>query len=272
MPRSVSGMVVAITGASSGIGRALAVALSARGARLVLAARRLALLEELDRALGGGHLCVRADVASEQDCVYLVQAAKARFGRLDTLVCNAGVGLLRPVGDTSAEDWRSLFAVNLYGTADCIRVALPVMRAQQAQNGWRGQLMIVSSCLARRAVPDLGAYCASKAAQLALAEALRVEERPNQIAVTSVHPVGTATEFEAAAESLSGQRFAARSSAEAVQAPATVAEAMVAAIIRPRPEVWPHRASRWAFSLATLMPGLADAAMARFRRRIAPPP
>jgi len=264
-------MVVAITGASSGIGRALAVALAARGARLVLAARRLALLEELDRTLGGGHLCVRADVATEQDCVYLVQAAKARFGSLDTLVCNAGVGLLRPVSETSAEDWRSLLAVNLSGTADCIRAALPVMRAQEAKDGWRGQLMIVSSCLARRAVPDLGAYCASKAAQLALAEALRVEERPNHIAVTSVHPVGTATEFDAAAERLSGRSFASRSPAEAVQAPAVVAEAMVAAIIRPRAEVWPHRSSRWLFSLATLMPGLADAAMARFRRRIAPP-
>ena len=221
-------MVVAITGASSGIGRALAVALAARGARLVLAARRLPLLEELDRTLGGGHLCIRADVATEQDCVYLVQAAKARFGRLDTLVCNAGVGLLRAVGETSAEDWRSLFAVNLSGTTDCIRAALPVMRAQEARDGWRGQLMIVSSCLARRGVPDLGAYCATKAAQLSLAEA--------------------------------------------VQAPAIVAEAMVAAIIRPRPEVWPHRSARWLFSLATLVPGLVDAAMARFRRRIAPPP
>src|SRR5580658_5296342 len=111
MPRHVSGMVVAITGASSGIGRELAVALAARGAHLVLAARRLALLEELDRALGGGHLCIRADVATEQDCVYLVQAAKARFGRLDTLVCNAGVGLLRSISDTSAEEWRNLVAV-----------------------------------------------------------------------------------------------------------------------------------------------------------------
>jgi NADP-dependent 3-hydroxy acid dehydrogenase YdfG len=265
-------MVVAITGASSGIGRALAVALAARGARLVLAARRLPLLEELDRTLGGGHLCIRADVATEQDCVYLVQAAKARFGRLDTLVCNAGVGLLRAVGETSAEDWRSLFAVNLSGTTDCIRAALPVMRAQEARDGWRGQLMIVSSCLARRGVPDLGAYCATKAAQLALAEAMRVEERASQIAVTSVHPVGTATEFDAAAERLSGRSFTMRGPAEAVQAPAIVAEAMVAAIIRPRPEVWPHRSARWLFSLATLVPGLVDAAMARFRRRIAPPP
>ena len=270
MRRDCNGMVVAITGASAGIGRALAIELAGRGARLALAARRLELLEQLDRELGGGHLCIRADVATEQDCGYLVHACQARFGRIDTLVCNAGIGLLRSIGDTTAEEWRLLLAVNLAGTADCIRAALPLMRRQELRQGWRGQVVIVSSCLARRAVPDMGVYCATKAAQLALGESLRLEERANRIAVTTVHPVGTATEFDGAAERLSAQRIGRRSAGEAVQDPAVVAAAVASAIMRPRPEVWPHRMSRWAFGLATLMPGLADLAMARFRRRIDP--
>jgi short-subunit dehydrogenase len=261
-------MVVTITGASAGIGRALAVELARRGARLALAARRIELIEQLDRDIGGGHLCVRADVSSEQDCGYLIHATQARFGRIDTLVCNAGVGLLRSIGGTTSDEWRSLLAVNLGGTTDCIRAALPFMRAQELRDGWRGQIVIVSSCLARRGVPDMGAYSATKAAQLALGEALRVEERPNRIAVTTVHPVGTATEFDAAAERLSGQRIASRSGGEIVQQPDEVAQAICAAIVRPRPEVWPHLLSRWMFSLATLMPGLTDAAMTRYRRRI----
>ncbi len=269
MARAIDGMVVAITGASSGIGRALAVELAARGAKLALAARRVELLDALDRELGGGHLTVRADVAVPEDCGYFVQAARARFGRIDTLVCNAGVGLLRGIADTNAEDWRRILAVNLLGTTDCIHAALPLMRAQEPRDGWRGQVVIVSSCLARRSVPDLGAYCATKAAQLSVAESLRIEERGNRIAVTSVHPVGTDTGFVAAAEAVSARRYGPRSSGEVVQGADQVAKRIAAALARPRPEVWPHRPSRWALGLATLFPRLADAALARFRRRIA---
>jgi short-subunit dehydrogenase len=269
MTRSIDGMVVAITGASSGIGRALAVELARRGARLALAARRLERLEELDRELGGGHLTVRADVAVPEDCGYFVHAARVRFGRLDTLVCNAGVGLLRGIADSSAEEWRRILAVNLLGTTDCIHAALPLMRAQEQRDGWRGQVVIVSSCLARRSVPDLGAYCATKAAQLSVAEALRVEERGNRIAVTSVHPVGTDTGFVAAAESASDRRLGPRSGSEVVQSAERVATAIAAAIAAPRAEVWPHRPSRWLLAMAALAPGLADAVLARFRRRIA---
>src|SRR5437870_3976754 len=102
MRRGINGMVVVITGASAGIGAALARDLAARGARLVLAARRLDRLEDLNRTLGGDHLCVRADVSDPADCENLIRRAAGHFGRLDTLVCNAGYGILRPVAETSA--------------------------------------------------------------------------------------------------------------------------------------------------------------------------
>jgi NADP-dependent 3-hydroxy acid dehydrogenase YdfG len=262
MQRDLQGMTIAITGASAGIGRALAVALAARGARLALAARRVDRLEALDRELGGGHLVQRADVGVRADCESFIQAALARFGRLDTLVCNAGYGVLRGIGETTPEEWQAIIATNLYGTTDCIRAALPALLAQEERQGWRGQVVIVSSCLARRAGPEGGAYAATKAAQLAVAEALRVELRGRGVAVTSVHPVGTETEFFAAAEQRSARTLV-RADSEPTQTAQTVAAAIVRAIARPRPEVWPHRASRWVFSLATLFPGLTDGVVAR---------
>src|SRR5687768_17012081 len=95
--RRLEGMVVAITGASAGIGRALAQALHARGARMALAARRLDRIESLNRELGGSHLALQTDVADRAQCESLIRRTVEHFGRLDTLVCNAGYGVLRPV-------------------------------------------------------------------------------------------------------------------------------------------------------------------------------
>ncbi len=128
-------MVVVVTGASAGIGRALAQTLSAGGAKLALGARRLERLESLNTELGGGHLVVRADVSSEEDCRQLVTAAVERFGRIDTLVCNAGYGMARAVADSSHEDVDRMFGTNVYGTLDCIRAAVPIMLKQEMREG-----------------------------------------------------------------------------------------------------------------------------------------
>src|SRR5215218_11402541 len=110
MHRQLTGMVVVITGASAGIGKALAEALSPRGAKLVLAARRADRLDALNTALGGQHLTVVTDVARREDCETLIARTIERFGRIDTLVCNAGYGYYRVVADTTPEDVRSIFA------------------------------------------------------------------------------------------------------------------------------------------------------------------
>jgi short-subunit dehydrogenase len=270
MARRIEEMVVVITGASAGIGRALARRLAARGARLALAARRINRLEQLNASLGGGHVCVRADVSNPHDCEALVARAVERFGRLDTLVCNAGYGFIRPVSDTSAEAMREVFQTNVFGTADCVRAAVPRMLAQEPLDGWRGQVVVVSSAVARRGLPWFGAYSATKAAQLSLAEAMRVELRPQQIAVTSVHPVGTDTEFFRTAIRVSGRRPPRRNAIEIAQTPEQVADAIVRSIERPRPEVWPARPYRWLMSLATLMPRATDRIVSRRRRSAAP--
>lgn len=138
-PRRLEGGVVVITGASAGIGRALAVHLSTRGARLVLAAPRVERLQELNDSLGGGHVCVQTDVAAEADCERLVARAIAAFGRIDTLICNAGYGLIRPVARLTRDEGRSLFDTNVLGTTDCIRHALPHILNQEPRDGGAGR-------------------------------------------------------------------------------------------------------------------------------------
>lgn len=267
MKREIRDMVVVITGASAGIGRTLAEQLSERGAKLVLAARRVEKLDELNRALGGAHLTVRADVSSTADCEMLVRAAIERFGRIDTLVCNAGYGIYRFVSDTSPDEVRRMFATNVFGTTDTIHAALPHVLKQPPRDGYRGQVMIVSSAAARRGVPYLGPYAATKAAQLSIAEAMRVELRPQHIAVTSVHPIMTHTEFGRIAESAGGVKLPrSRAMSQTVD---HVARTMVRAIQRPRPEVWPHQPTRFALALAAIAPGLADLALSRFLAEVA---
>src|SRR5688500_16445674 len=104
MPRGIDGMVVVITGASAGIGKALAIALHSRRAKLVLAARRLDVLDQLKASLSAAHLTVRCDVAEPSDCENLVRRSIEPFGRIDTLVCNAGYGMIRTVAEATPQE------------------------------------------------------------------------------------------------------------------------------------------------------------------------
>jgi NADP-dependent 3-hydroxy acid dehydrogenase YdfG len=248
------GAVVAITGASAGIGRASALAFAREGSRLVLAARRIERLEALAaevRALGSEALVMPADVADAPSVRRLVMAAVERFGRLDVMVNNAGSGVRGSVEETPVEDYRRLMEVNYLGTLHGCQAALPVMRAQG-----RGVIINVSSIVGHRALAGGAAYAATKAAQVSLTESLRLELRGTGIAACSVHPVSTETEFaEVAARASAGRPggpVGPRQSADAV------ASAIVACARRPRPEVYPYRLSRAVVWLNALAPGLVD--------------
>lgn len=258
-------MIVLITGASAGLGRGLAVALHGHGAKLVLAARRLDALRTLNDELGGHHLAVKCDVSTPADCHALVDAALAHFGRLDTLVLNAGYGLVRTMADTTVDDFQRIFATNVLGTVEPIRHALPRLRRQPLRDGRRAHLMIVTSAAARRGLPYFGAYSATKAAQLSVAEALRVELEDDRIAVTTVHPMGTDTDFFTAAESLSQATIPPSMGRHTT---ASVVNAMVKAIARPRREVWPVPLSNALLSFGTLFPSVGDHVMSKERREI----
>ena len=267
MRRSLKQMVTVITGASSGIGRALAMDLAAHGGRLVLAARRFDRLEELAHGLGGEHLCLASDVSQPGDCHRIIDTTVEKFGRVDTVVCNAGYGFARAFDAMSEEDIRQIFNTNLFGTIECCRRAIVAMKRQEPRDGFRGQLMIVSSACARRGLPYFSTYAATKAAQLSLAEGLRIELKPFGIAVTSVHPVLCETDFFATANGLSGMDPAALAKGSK-QSPQAVAARMVRAIETPRREVWPKAMSRLSLSIAIAIPAVVDRVMCGIRDRM----
>jgi NAD(P)-dependent dehydrogenase (short-subunit alcohol dehydrogenase family) len=260
---NLAGSVVAITGASAGIGRECALAFAARGARIVIGARRLDLLEELAaevRGRGGEALALSLDVAERDQVTAFVGAAVDRHGRLDVLVNNAGYGVRGTVAATPADAYERLMRVNYLGTVFGCQAAVPVMTRQRG-----GVIINVSSIVGHRALPTGGAYAATEAAQISLTEALRVELHGTGVHACSVHPVGTETEFGEVQARLSGDPVPKPLGPQ--QSARAVADAIVRCAERPRPEVYPYWPSRGIVWLNALAPGVADFLAARAARR-----
>jgi NAD(P)-dependent dehydrogenase (short-subunit alcohol dehydrogenase family) len=252
--RSLQGAVVAITGASAGIGREAALAFAREGARLSLCARREDRLREVAEAAGamGSEVLVQVvDVAEEEQVRRFLEATVGRFGRLDVLVNNAGYGVRGRVEETPAQDYRRLMDVNYLGTVFGCRTAVPVMRRQGS-----GVIINVSSIVGHRALPGGAAYAATKAAQVSLTESLRGELAGSGVHACSVHPIGTSTEFAEVADRTSDGRTGGPVGPQ--QSALEVARAIVRCARRPRPEVYPHRLSRAIVWLNALSPGLVD--------------
>jgi NADP-dependent 3-hydroxy acid dehydrogenase YdfG len=194
--REVAGKVVAITGASSGIGEATALLLAGRGARLVLGARRADRLEALAGRIrdgGGDAVAARTDVRQRADLTGLVGLAGERFGRLDVLVSNAGIGPISPLDDLRVADWEAMIDVNLKGVLYGIAAALPAFRAQGS-----GHFVTTASTAAYRTVPDQAVYSATKMAVRAICDGLR-QEAGERLRVTVVSPGFVRTDFAEAA-------------------------------------------------------------------------
>ncbi|HYM84028.1 MAG TPA: SDR family oxidoreductase, partial [Candidatus Dormibacteraeota bacterium] len=187
---SLQGTVVAITGGSAGIGRATARELAGAGAKVAIGARRLERLEALETELPGAILPVRMDVRRPEDAGRLVSQAVERFGRLDALVANAGIGMYGGILDHSDEELTRMLDTNIAGTVWPIRAAVPEM----LKNG-QGDIVIVSSVAGFRGAADEAVYAATKFAQVGLAGALDRELRERGIRVTTIGPAGTSTEF-----------------------------------------------------------------------------
>lgn len=191
--RELSGLRVLITGASQGIGRALAVAAAKRGMRVLAAARSPTLLHELAqevRQAGGCIEVVTADVTSPTDRQRMVDAAKSHYDGLDVLINNAGIGATGHFMDTDAETMRQIFEVNLFGTVETTRVFLPML-----MSGKTPAIVNISSVVARRALPARSHYAASKFAVQGFSEALRAELMKDGVDVIVVNPGLTQTNF-----------------------------------------------------------------------------
>jgi NADP-dependent 3-hydroxy acid dehydrogenase YdfG len=184
--------VVAITGASSGIGEATAVMLAERGAKVVLGARGSDRLDALAARIveaGGEACCAPTDVTSRADVEALVELACERYGKLDVLVNNAGVMPISPLDDLRVDDWEQMVDVNVKGVLYGIAAALPVFRRQ----GF-GHIVNTASTAATRITPTMAVYSGTKAAVRAISEGLR-QEAGDSLRVTVITPGMTRTNF-----------------------------------------------------------------------------
>src|SRR2546423_1174207 len=190
-----SNKVVLITGASSGIGRGLALELARRGAKLGLVARRRELLEEIASEINAqikdeqsanesnDVLLLPADVQDPQLMRKAAQRLVSEFGRIDLLIANAGIGVTNPGAELDAAKLSSVINVNVIGAANSVAAVLPEMVSRRS-----GQLAVISSLAAYRGLPKSAAYCASKAAVSSMFESFRLDLAPLGIDVTIIHP------------------------------------------------------------------------------------
>ena len=255
--------VIAITGASAGIGRATALRLARDGAAVAICARRVDRLDAVAAeivAAGGQALSIAADVTSPDAMNAFAARTVERFGRLDVMMCNAGFGIAGAIDDIAPEQMHKLIDINYNGTYHATRAALPWFRSQRS-----GHVIIVSSIVGKRGVPYMGAYSATKFAQVGLAECLRAELLGTNIHVSVVYPVSTETEFFEVMSRETGtevtRAMGPRQNAE------VVADAIARAIERPVPEIYPHAKSRALVVLNAIAPGLADRVVKRFGRK-----
>lgn len=262
MSRVIRGRTIVITGASSGIGAATAVACARAGMQLVLHGRdgrRLAEAAERAGAPDGPAALVTGDVAEPGLAGRLLDVATARFGGFYAVFANAGYGFRKPAHEVSPAELRRIFEVNFFSACELLAEAARRLIAA----GQPGHLLMCSSALAKLTLANFSAYSATKAAQNHVCRAMRLELRPHGIAVSSVHPVTTRTAFAERSAEYGGRPAGPGWNDERVprwliQEPAQVADAIVRCLRRPRPEVWTSRAARIGAGLVTMFPRLMD--------------
>ncbi|CAE6823990.1 SDR family oxidoreductase [Paraburkholderia haematera] len=193
METNIEGKIVVITGASSGLGEATARYLSARGAKVVLGARRAERIQALAADLvsnGGQAVAVATDVTRHEDVKALVDTAVQTFGRVDVMINNAGLMPHSPLERLKIDDWDRTIDVNIKGVLYGIAAALPHMKDQKS-----GHIINVSSVAGRTVRPSSAVYAATKSAVLMLSEGLRQEVKPYDIRTTVISPGAVATEL-----------------------------------------------------------------------------
>lgn len=250
-----------ITGASSGIGAATAVRAARAGMPVVVTARRLDRLERVAeevRSAGGRAEAMSLDVTDAGACAAAVARCDEAFGPPYAVLANAGYGFDAPAHETTDEAMRAIFETNFYGTLNIVRASLPGMLEARA-----GHVLITSSCVSKLALPRFSAYTATKAAQNHIGRAMNLELRGTGVRASTIHPVGTKTEFFDTAKTNSepgNHSLGDHAPSWAMQSADTVARAIVRCLRRPRSEVWPAWSPlvRIGMSICTAFPVLAD--------------
>ncbi len=222
----IKGKISIVTGASKGIGRAIALALAREGSHVAISARNHELLRqtaESVQALGVECFVFAGDMASEASISEFIDASTARFGRLDILVNNAGIGRFKHIADMPTKDWDAMFNLNVRGMFIATRQAIPHLRRT-------GDSFVVNiaSLAGKNSFPGGGGYAATKHAVLAFSRCLMLEERNNGVHVVAICPGSVNTAFFDSREDVSNSRV------ENMLLPEDVASTVVHAIRMPR--------------------------------------
>ncbi|NMM39206.1 MAG: SDR family oxidoreductase [Glaciimonas sp.] len=188
--QDITGKVAVITGASSGIGEAAARLLAQEGVHVILAARRRERLDSLASELGNAASIIETDVASKAQVAALFNQVRERFGGLDLLFNNAGIGINARFETSDPDEWRQMIDVNLYGVLHCTQAAIPLMRGRAG-----AMICSVSSVGGRHGVENWSVYSATKFAVVGFHDALRKELGPDRIRVSVIEPGAVWTEF-----------------------------------------------------------------------------
>lgn len=190
--KNITGKVVAVTGSSAGIGRAIAIKLAEKGATVVLGARNIRKLEELVAEIkeaGGEATCIETDVKHKADLVRLVNTAVEQYGRLDVLVNNAGVSQLSRIDELDTDGWEDMIDINLKGVLYGMAATIPIFRQQQS-----GHIVNIISTSGLKIVPMQGVYAGTKNAVRTIAEAFR-QESDGSMRITGISPGFVKTDF-----------------------------------------------------------------------------
>jgi NAD(P)-dependent dehydrogenase (short-subunit alcohol dehydrogenase family) len=257
--------VAIITGASSGIGLATAVAFARAGYHVVLAARRQeklldAMVQCQNEAVSRGRdikaLAIPTDVSQESQVDVLVARTMDELGRIDVLVNNAGYGLFARVHQTTTEQMRRIFDVNFFGLFYGCKAVVPIMIRQHS-----GHIFNVSSIIGKRGSPFNGGYSATKFAIVGLTDALRVEMLEHNVRVTAICPGMTDTEFFTVQEGGIGPVKSSFKSVRTLTPPENVARAIVRAVGKNRPGIVFTPGGKLLAFISAFSPRLADRMM-----------
>jgi short-subunit dehydrogenase len=263
MAIELSGKIIIITGASSGIGRCTALALARERPQLVLVARRHELLAavriEVEKA-GGKAEIMALDLTRREAVAQMIEQTQQKFGRIDVLINNAGFGFFGTVEATPAPVVDEIFALNFEAPLYATQYVTPIMRAQRS-----GHIVNVSSVAGKRGLPLSGVYCATKFALDGLTQALRLELASEGIRVSIVNPAATYTDFfdQVRRTSELPGKFKPMGSPQTAE---HVAGTIVRCLKKPTIEVYPYRPGRLIAWLNVIAPSLVDRIMAPYFR------
>ena len=256
--KRLAGKVVLITGASLGIGEALAKVFAEEGAKLALAARSLDKLKTLAASLPTEAIALQADMAQPAQIRAMVDKTVEHFGRIDILINNAGVGMYASIADMKPEQFEQLVATNWLGPVHAVQAVVPHMRQQGG-----GQIINISSVAGKVAIPWMGAYCSSKFALNALSDSLRMELRPDNIHVLLVCPGRIKTPFTQNAY----KDFETRPLYPGGISAERLARAILRASLRNKREIMIPRDNRLFEWFHNLIPSVVDRVMVRILQR-----